>query len=66
MLDFTQPVPTPTQLLWKCDTCGWSGTVSQMVPETYTCPVCGEFNGVHVVMNLIKNHPMGWFNPTLT
>ena len=48
-------IPTKiSQLVWKCDVCGWIGGVNEMVPETYECPVCGAFNDVHVMISLSK------------
>jgi len=37
------------ELLWICK-CGWIGTASQMIPETYCCPQCNKFDDLKVVI----------------
>lgn len=48
----TEQPPKPLTYLCKC---GWCGVAEQMTKPDYTCPNCGEFNTVRVMLQLNDN-----------
>ena len=46
---FSFPFTVKPPVIWKCYSCGWEGTLFQMSPKTFQCPVCGEFKNVHIL-----------------
>lgn len=41
-------------ITWRC-ACGWHGFAEQMTKPNYTCPKCGEFKAMHVMLQLREN-----------